>query len=37
LKKLKKEGKLNYETKSPYLTYENVFRNENIIKYQITN
>ena len=35
LKRLKKEGKLNYETKTPYLTYENVFRNKNIITYQI--
>jgi len=35
LKKLKKEGKLNYEKNTPYLTYENVFRNNNIITYQI--
>lgn len=35
LKKLKKLGKLNYDTKTPYLTYENVFRNNNIITYQI--
>lgn len=35
LKRLKKEGKLNYKSKSPYLTYENVFRNDNIIKYII--
>ncbi|WP_027000593.1 three-Cys-motif partner protein TcmP [Eisenibacter elegans] len=35
LKRLKKEGKLNYETQTPYLTYENVFRKKNIITYQI--
>ena len=35
LKKLKKEAKLNYDTQTPYLTYEKVFRNNNIINYQI--
>ncbi len=35
LKRLKKEGKLNYETRTPYLTYDNVFRKNNIITYQI--
>ncbi len=37
LKKLKKEGKLHYESKSPYLTYENVFRRNKIIEYKIEN
>ena len=36
IKQLKREGKLQYEGKSPYLTYENVFRNKNIIEYKIT-
>lgn len=36
VKRLKKQGKLFYESKSPYLTYENVFRKNNIITYQIT-
>lgn len=35
LKRLKKEGKLNYEIQTPYLTCENVFRNDKIITYQI--
>lgn len=35
LKRLKKQGKLNYDTKTPYLTYENVFRKNNIITYTI--
>lgn len=36
LKRLKKQGKLHYNSKSPYLTYENVFRKGNIINYQIS-
>lgn len=35
IKQLKKEGKLHYDGKSPYLTYENVFRNNNILEYKI--
>jgi three-Cys-motif partner protein len=35
IKKLKTEKKLKYDSKSPYLNYENVFRKNNIIKYQI--
>lgn len=35
IKKMKKENKLNYDAKSPYLTYENVFRKKNIINYTI--
>lgn len=35
IKRMKKEDKLNYEGKSPYLTYENVFRKNNIINYEI--
>lgn len=35
IKKLKKEGKLHYNEKSPYLTYEKVFRENNIINYTI--
>jgi len=37
LKKMKKQGILDYDSKSPYLTYENVFRKRNIIDYQIKN
>lgn len=35
LKRLKAEKKLHFDTKTPYLTYENVFRNKNIVTYQI--
>jgi three-Cys-motif partner protein len=35
VKRMKKEGKLNYKANSPYLTYENVFRKNNIINYEI--
>jgi len=35
IKRMKKNNKLNYVGKSPYLTYENVFRKNNIINYEI--
>ncbi|MEP2026846.1 MAG: three-Cys-motif partner protein TcmP [Reichenbachiella sp.] len=35
LKKLKSEKKIYYASSSPYLTYVNVFRNENIITYRV--
>lgn len=35
LKQMKKESKLHYEGKSPFLNYENVFRKNNIINYKI--
>lgn len=35
LKQMKKEGKLGYEGKSPFLNYENVFRKNNIVTYKI--
>ncbi len=35
IKKMKKENKLNYNSKSPYLTYDNVFRKKNILHYTI--
>ena len=35
LKLMKKQGKLEYEGKSPFLNYENVFRKNNIVTYRI--
>ncbi len=35
LKLMKKQGKLEYEGKSPFLNYENVFRKNNIVNYKI--
>ena len=35
LKLMKKQGKLDYEGKSPFLNYENVFRKHNIVNYKI--
>lgn len=37
IKQLKKEGKLHYEGKSPLITYENVFRYDNIMHFNIKN
>ncbi len=37
LKLMKKQGKLEYEGKSPFLNYENVFRKDNIVTYKIIN
>lgn len=37
IKRMKKQRKLRYDTQSPYLTYINVFRKNNIIKYYIEN
>ena len=35
LKLMKKQGKLEYEGKSPFLNYVNVFRKDNIVTYKI--
>lgn len=35
LKFMKKQGKLEYEGKSPLLNYENVFRKDNIVTYKL--
>lgn len=35
LKSMKKDGKLHYEGKSPFLNYINVFRKKNIVSYKI--
>ena len=35
IKLMKKQGKLEYEGKSPFLNYENVFRKNNIVNYKI--
>lgn len=35
LKQMRKQGKLEYEGKSPFLNYENVFRKDNIVTYKI--
>ncbi len=37
IKKLKTESKLTYEGRTPALTYENVFRNNNLIEYKVIN
>jgi three-Cys-motif partner protein len=36
LSELKKEGKIDYEGRSPLVTYENVFKNKKILTYKIT-
>ena len=35
IKKMKKAGKLDYESRTPALNYENVFRNDNIVNYSL--
>ncbi|GEM_PF-69173 len=35
LKKLKKEGKISYKTRTPLITYENIFKKGKIITYEI--
>ena len=35
LKLMKKGGKLDYEGKSLFLNYDNVFKNKNIVNYKI--
>jgi len=35
LRQLKKKGDLNYESRTPFLNYENVFKKKNIIDYTI--
>ncbi len=35
LKRLKKESKIHYEGRTPAMNYDNVFRNNNIVKYEL--
>jgi len=37
LKSMKKEGLVSYDSNSPHVTYENVYKNKKIVPYRLTN